>query len=168
MHLSTLIHIFALLALAIVSPIVALPSNDATLVARSAPSLQARASTPSLIARSPVPSGALKKRALRQKPLTPEEAISQQLCPTPMRVCSIDAQSSPTTLTEWIRDGFECVDTFEDLTSCGGCGSVDTKYDCTAIKGAHAVSCVVGQCRIDSCTKGYTPSLDGKSCVWTY
>lgn len=39
------------------------------------------------------------------------------------------------------------------------------RYDCTAIKGAQAVSCIVGACRVDSCTHGYTPSLDGTTCI---
>ncbi|GJE89558.1 hypothetical protein PsYK624_056610 [Phanerochaete sordida] len=165
MHPSTLLYVFTLLAAA--SPIAALPSSDATHVARNAPSLQARSPSPSLAARSPAPSGSLKKRALRQKPLTPEQAIWKHLCPMSMRACPIDAASAPTTLTEWIRDGFECVDTTEDLTSCGGCGGVDVKYDCTAISGSDAVSCTRGECRVDSCQEGYTLSLDSKSCIRT-
>lgn len=56
--------------------------------------------------------------------MSPSEA-SQHLCPQPMTVCPITPNSAPSTLSEWDRDGFECVDTEEDLTSCGGCGFLD-------------------------------------------
>lgn len=121
-----LIHVLSF-ALAIASPIVALPSSDAA--ARDAAPLAARAPTPSLAVRAPGPSARSNsspaKRALKQKPLTPEEAMSQHLCPSPMRACAIDAGAQPTTLLQWIQEGFECVDPLEDLTSCGGCGVVD-------------------------------------------
>ncbi|KAI0348228.1 hypothetical protein BDW22DRAFT_1309834, partial [Trametopsis cervina] len=114
-------------------------------------------------ARAPAPSGALRKR--KQQVLSPEEAISQHLCPRPMRACPLSPASAPTTLEEWISDGFECVDNSEDLTSCGGCGLSEPQYDCTSIEGAVGVSCVIGTCHVDSCAEGYVRSLDGKSCV---
>ncbi|KAI0094389.1 hypothetical protein BDY19DRAFT_863518, partial [Irpex rosettiformis] len=91
--------------------------------------------------------------------------VSQFLCPKPLRVCPISAETHPTNLEQWIHDGFECVDDREDLTSCGGCGLSDSKYDCTAIEGAVGVSCVIGECRVDSCAKGFTVALDHKACL---
>lgn len=128
MRLAALVPALSLFVLAIVSPIVALPSSVPELAVRDAAPLEARAPAPSLAARAPAPSArSIAKRALRQKPLTPEETLSRHLCPTPMRACPIDAQSAPSTLLEWIKEGFECVDPQEDLTSCGGCGAVDAK-----------------------------------------
>ena len=129
MRLTSVISMFAILVFAVVSPTaVAVPANEGVIAARGpSPGLVARAPTPSLAARAPAPSGSLRKRALRQKPLTPEEVISQHLCPAPMRACPLNAQSAPTTLTSWITEGFECVDPQEDLFSCGGCATVDTK-----------------------------------------
>lgn len=128
MRSTAFISTLALLAVAAVNPVVARPGGEPSLVARApSPSLVARAPSPSLAARAPAPSGSFTKRALRQKPLSPEEAVAQQLCPGTMRACPIDAQSSPATLLEWIQEGFECVDPQEDLTSCGGCGTTDIK-----------------------------------------
>ena len=121
-----LIHVLSF-TLAI-SPILALPNGEPALAVRDAAHIEARAPTPSLAARAPAPSArSVAKRALKQKPLTPEEAMSQHLCPSPMRACPIDSQSSPKTLLDWIQEGFECVDPQEDLTSCGGCGSIDVR-----------------------------------------
>ncbi|EMD42250.1 hypothetical protein CERSUDRAFT_110777 [Gelatoporia subvermispora B] len=175
------------------SPGAALP-NDSALKARSGPSLVARAPGPSLAARAPgpslaarapvpsagtkrhdarapVPSSGFKKRStLEQQPIASIGDISRHLCPSKMSVCPIthspDASTStPTTILEWIEDGFECVDFDADLTSCGGCGSFDAKYDCTTVPGALGVSCVAGGCRVDSCKSGYVPASDNKSCV---
>ncbi|KAG8975270.1 hypothetical protein FRC05_006213 [Tulasnella sp. 425] len=66
------------------------------------------------------------------------------------------------------RGGKECLDTESDPESCGGCLEVDphtTGKDCTSIEDADRVSCVRGKCVIESCRKGYTVGLDGKSCV---
>ncbi|KAI0686639.1 hypothetical protein BC835DRAFT_1287841 [Cytidiella melzeri] len=103
----------------------------------------------------------------KQKVVSQQELVSQYLCPRPMLACPISPESHPLTIEQWIHDGFECVDDHEDLTSCGGCGLIDVQYDCTAVKGALGVSCVVGACRVDSCMRGYTLALDGRSCVRT-
>ena len=59
-----------------------------------------------------------------QEPVMSPSEASLQLCPDPLSVCPI-VVSAPSRLSEWLRDGFECVDTREDLMSCGGCGVLD-------------------------------------------
>ncbi|KAI0783133.1 hypothetical protein C8Q75DRAFT_707670, partial [Abortiporus biennis] len=110
----------------------------------------------------------LEKR--EQEPLSQEES-SSLLCPVG-DVCPVSGSvkagsvknETPRTLLEWTRDGFECVDFKFDLTSCGGCGSMDSKFDCTAIAGSKDVSCDMGTCQVHTCEKGFTRSADGKSC----
>ncbi|WOO81668.1 Protein priA [Vanrija pseudolonga] len=60
-------------------------------------------------------------------------------------------------------DGFECIDTLRDLESCGGCPDVDG-IDCTALPGASDVSCVLGQCKVHACDRGFT--LVNGECVY--
>ncbi|KAI0931626.1 hypothetical protein AcW2_000472 [Taiwanofungus camphoratus] len=162
---------FAVLAV-LSSPAAARPS-DSALNARNANPVAARAPAPSAArrheARAPVPSN-YKRSMHEQQAITPVGDISQQLCPLSMAACPISSisgtlASSPVSLSEWIEQGFECVDFSEDLTSCGGCGSVDAQYDCTAVPNALHVSCNVGSCRVDSCKPGYSLAPDGKTCV---
>ncbi|KZT08785.1 uncharacterized protein LAESUDRAFT_676206 [Laetiporus sulphureus 93-53] len=100
----------------------------------------------------------------REQQLIPAVQDVTHLCPLSMSACPISS-SVPLSLMEWIEQGFECVDLSEDLNSCGGCGSVDTQFDCTAIPNALAVSCVVGGCHVDSCKTGYAIAADSKTCV---
>ncbi|KAI0076062.1 hypothetical protein K474DRAFT_1675880 [Panus rudis PR-1116 ss-1] len=152
----------SLVALFTVGQVSALPSPDASVEARNA------SPSPALQARSPAPSGAYKKRSMtkrQQRPLSPVEELSRQLCPFGMSVCPISSSSSPSTLLGWIHDGYECVYHDSDLNSCGGCGTVNVSHDCTTIPNAVGVSCVSGQCRVDSCKSGFTLAEDGKTCV---
>ncbi|GBE77258.1 hypothetical protein SCP_0101310 [Sparassis crispa] len=97
--------------------------------ASPAPSGVARRSAPSAVprhqARSPQPSGAARRSIPEQ------ESLVNHLCPSSMTACPISSSSSlasiPTSLAEWLEDGFECVDFSADLVSCGGCSSLDTK-----------------------------------------
>lgn len=180
MRLAAIVHVVSLFILAVVALPNAAPSQiyrrspapsgvyrrapAPSGVYRRAPApsgVYRRAPAPSLAARSPKPSAGLSKRAVQETLVNP----ATLLCPYKQTACPIDSESSPTTLQEWMDKGFECVDFKEDLTSCGGCGITDAKHDCTAIEGSDGVSCVVGNCRVDSCLEGFTRSLDGKSCV---
>ncbi|KAH9948233.1 hypothetical protein B0H21DRAFT_258781 [Amylocystis lapponica] len=155
--------------------------NDNAIKARSpAPSpLARRAPAPSPLARrAPAPSAAKRhdarapapsaaRRSIREQEPISSSHISQQLCPAPMSVCPIAGSSAPipASLEAWLADGFQCADFSADLDSCGGCGSTDAQYDCTAIPGALGVSCLVGSCRVDSCKPGFSLTPDAKSCV---
>ncbi|KAI0785419.1 hypothetical protein BC629DRAFT_1440504 [Irpex lacteus] len=113
---------------------------------------------------APAPSGYRKRDEPQQQPITGEKSISQYLCPRPMRACPVSPQSSPVTVEQLIQEGFECVDDREDLTSCGGCGLSDSKYDCTTIEGAVGVlhrRCMPRR----HLRAGYTLALDGKTCL---
>jgi hypothetical protein len=45
------------------------------------------------------------------------------------------------------QDGdYECLDTATELESCGGCVSLGSGQDCTAILGAWNVGCEQGHC----------------------
>jgi len=157
----------SVLALATFGEASAVPGAD--LNARALPNLEARAPTPVVEARSPKPSRRSTKRT--QEKLTPEDHFSIHLCPFEMSVCplpSTDAVTTkaPVTLLGWIADGFECVDFGYDLTSCGGCGSLDVRYDCTSIPHAlPGVSCSVGKCKVTGCEAGYRLATDGASCI---
>ena len=40
----------------------------------------------------------------------------------------------------------ECLDTTNELESCGGCASIAEGQDCSSIKGAWNVACEKGKC----------------------
>ncbi|KZO95956.1 hypothetical protein CALVIDRAFT_564237 [Calocera viscosa TUFC12733] len=66
--------------------------------------------------------------------------------------------------------GWQCVDVQSSATSCGGCAipsqlSEAVGTDCTAIDGAGDVSCVMGSCRVETCTEGWAVRADGAACV---
>ncbi len=61
--------------------------------------------------------------------------------------------------------GYECVDTSEDIESCGGCPGEGT--ECTAFDSIATAACVKGRCSY-TCPRGYDLGVDG--CVrsnWT-
>ena len=58
------------------------------------------------------------------------------------------------------QNAWECLDTANDLESCGGCignGGVD----CSDLPGADQTSCQSGHCVISTCLRGYNLSTDG-------
>ncbi|KAF9467646.1 hypothetical protein BDZ94DRAFT_1155707 [Collybia nuda] len=66
---------------------------------------------------------------------------------------------------------WECVNTQDDLESCGGCIiplhlGQEEGVDCTAIPGISDVSCVRGRCDVHRCMPGYEISSTGDSCVY--
>jgi hypothetical protein len=46
-----------------------------------------------------------------------------------------------------VLSDYECIDTDQELQSCGGCSSTGAGQDCTAIRGAWNVGCEYGHCR---------------------
>ncbi|KDQ63744.1 hypothetical protein JAAARDRAFT_189284 [Jaapia argillacea MUCL 33604] len=84
------------------------------------------------------------------------------LCPTGLEACPISG------LTSRSGDGsfdYECLDTTQELESCGGCVSLGKGQDCTAITGAWNVGCEQGSCVVYTCAAGYKRSANGQSCV---
>ncbi|KAI0348014.1 hypothetical protein BDW22DRAFT_1424247 [Trametopsis cervina] len=97
----------------------------------------------------PKPSGGYHKRHMKARTMT--------LCPTGLQACPLPGLM--------LSSGdYDCVDPVNDLNSCGGCSSTGEGQDCSAIEGVWNVGCVRGQCKVDTCTDGYTVSVDGKSC----
>lgn len=64
---------------------------------------------------------------------------SPKLCPTGLNACPIPGASG-------LTGDFECLDTTNELESCGGCASLGQGQDCSAIKGAWNVGCERGTC----------------------
>jgi len=81
-----------------------------------------------------------------------------RLCPTGLDACPIPGSSG-------LTGDFECLDTTNELESCGGCASLGQGQDCTNIKGAWNVGCERGTCVVYTCTGGFRRSSDGKSCI---
>lgn len=80
------------------------------------------------------------------------------ICPKGLTTCPIFANGLAT-------GDSECVDTYSDLTSCGGCASLNTGKDCSKIPYATLASCHGGECVVEECSSGYSVSDDETSCV---
>ncbi|WWC58727.1 uncharacterized protein I303_101271 [Kwoniella dejecticola CBS 10117] len=88
-------------------------------------------------------------------------------CPVGLSKCSVGALGSGL---------WECIDTKSDIESCGGCMyptpselnplALSQGVDCTSLAGTNGVSCVQGQCQIQSCAKGFELKINnnGTSC----
>ncbi|KAJ7162785.1 hypothetical protein C8R43DRAFT_919677 [Mycena crocata] len=88
----------------------------------------------------------------------------QKSCQTGWTACGISGGGP--------RD-WECVDTHNDLESCGGCPSGvvssltgdSTGADCTTIPHVADVSCVAGGCAVHKCLPGFKVADSGDACV---
>ncbi|KZO92360.1 hypothetical protein CALVIDRAFT_308913 [Calocera viscosa TUFC12733] len=49
----------------------------------------------------------------------------------------------------------ECVDTMNDMDSCGGCATLGEGVQCGQVEGVRETACVAGKCQIFSCGYGY-------------
>lgn len=78
-----------------------------------------------------------------------------KLCPVGLAACPIQGRG---------EGEYECLDSLNDLQSCGGCASMGTGQDCTAIKGARWMGCNVGKCEVYSCRAGWK-KVNGNECV---
>ncbi|KAI7955064.1 hypothetical protein MJO28_005464 [Puccinia striiformis f. sp. tritici] len=76
-------------------------------------------------------------------------------CPSGLTACPISLTASFTPST-----GFECLDIKQEITSCGGCATLNKGVDCSTIDGAALTGCSDGVCKI--C---YTYSQSGKECL---
>ncbi|WWC61301.1 uncharacterized protein I303_103882 [Kwoniella dejecticola CBS 10117] len=87
------------------------------------------------------------ERLKRKAETEAADGILPDLCPSDMRACKIPGSSGLL---------YECIDTSEEIQSCGGCveGDYSTRVisgqDCTAIEGAFTVGCQNGQCKVYS------------------
>lgn len=63
-----------------------------------------------------------------------------------MPACPLGFDACPISGLYGLTSDFECLDTVNELESCGGCLSVGKGQDCTAIEGSWNVGCVQGTC----------------------
>lgn len=63
----------------------------------------------------------------------------EKLCPAGLNACPIESAHG-------LTSDYECLDTLNELTSCGGCASTGEGTDCTAISNARNVGCVQSTC----------------------
>ncbi|KAH9440441.1 hypothetical protein MJO28_016362 [Puccinia striiformis f. sp. tritici] len=69
-----------------------------------------------------------------------------QMCPNVKETaCPISANAT----------GYECLDVKTEITSCGGCESLNEGENCMAIEGADEVGCEVGHCVVFSALPGF-------------
>ncbi|KAJ7784740.1 hypothetical protein B0H16DRAFT_1296976, partial [Mycena metata] len=88
---------------------------------------------------------------------------SGTICPAGTEQCGVWRQ--------WAQQSYgayECVNTQNDLESCGGCvspfaGDDATGRDCAQLPGA--VRCAGGECQVQSCLEGWSVAGDGHPCV---
>ncbi|WVF67648.1 hypothetical protein IAT40_002407 [Kwoniella sp. CBS 6097] len=85
-----------------------------------------------------------------------ETNANGQLCPASMAACPVDAASP--------KGAYECLDPMSEIQSCGGCATLATGRDCTAIPGARWMGCNAGQCEVYSCKKGWKLNGAGTAC----
>ncbi|WRT64307.1 uncharacterized protein IL334_001239 [Kwoniella shivajii] len=110
--------------------------------------------------KKPIPSSAPSSKIT---PLGASEDLSrclakQMACPiSPMTDIQLEKSTADTP--------YECVSPQEDLYSCGGCTTLGTGFDCTAIPGVLSVSCSVGLCNVHACEPAYTLTSDEQGCA---
>ncbi|CAH7687463.1 expressed protein [Phakopsora pachyrhizi] len=81
-------------------------------------------------------------------------ACKMDTCPPKSSKGEISIQ--PTSGTPSTVDGsHECIDTQEELTSCGGCTSIGDGLDCTKIEGVVRARCNRGICEAYRCDRGF-------------
>ncbi|KAA1470838.1 hypothetical protein DENSPDRAFT_775647, partial [Dentipellis sp. KUC8613] len=112
---------------------------------------------------------------------SPAKKPTDCVCEPPKTVCNGRWEGSGTCASRgegWMACGvfggaaraWECIDTINDLESCGGCAIPLTPYtpfgvDCTAIPGVADVSCLSGSCIVHRCLPGYMRTSDASECV---
>ncbi|WVQ72706.1 hypothetical protein IAR50_002266 [Cryptococcus sp. DSM 104548] len=79
------------------------------------------------------------------------------LCPRGLAACPIPGVAGA-------LDQYECLDSSSDLQSCGGCVSLGSGQDCTALPGARWMGCNGGVCEVYSCKRGWARAANGTVC----
>lgn len=99
------------------------------------------------------PSGAPKTKRAQVAIVAPDS--DEAKCPRGLNACPIPGAG---------LGQYECLDSTNDLQSCGGCASLGKGQDCTAIPGARFMGCQAGKCAVYSCKRGWK-AVNGTSCV---
>ncbi|KNZ60339.1 hypothetical protein VP01_1568g2 [Puccinia sorghi] len=79
-------------------------------------------------------------------------AVSRVACPI-----SETSEFTPST-------PYECLDTQQELTSCGGCVTLGNGTNCATLRGAGMSGCSNGKCTIFSCARGFKFSKRDQAC----
>ncbi|KAK8866080.1 hypothetical protein IAR55_001231 [Kwoniella newhampshirensis] len=167
-------HLWILTLVCLSTPILAMPTptiadHDALAIRyhidhrrhhpRSGPSSRPSASA----------SASARKRAIIPTPVVPQLPLGAPAdparCPSGMMACPITSMTNAPLLSAGSHIPFECVSPEEDLYSCGGCATLGTGTDCTAISGVSSVSCSAGICNVHSCQAGLFPTSDLRACT---
>nr|XP_031860955.1 uncharacterized protein CI109_003682 [Kwoniella shandongensis]KAA5528027.1 hypothetical protein CI109_003682 [Kwoniella shandongensis] len=84
-------------------------------------------------------------------------------CPPTTMACPIVPMTDAEVRSAGPNVAYECPD--EDLYSCGGCATLGSGTDCTAIPNVLSVSCSAGLCNVHSCQAGFVLSSNSQRCV---
>lgn len=76
----------------------------------------------------------------------------ESICPANETACPISDNS----------ENHECLDTQSELSSCGGCVTLNDGENCLIIPGAQGVGCLQGKCVVFSVNEGYKMSEAGR------
>ncbi|KAI9610294.1 hypothetical protein KEM48_002580 [Puccinia striiformis f. sp. tritici PST-130] len=89
----------------------------------------------------------------------PENKSEKPRCPTGLTACPISSVNIFTPSTP-----YECLDTQQEINSCGGCVTLGNGTDCAALRGAGMSGCSDGKCTIFTCARGFKYSKKDQSC----
>ncbi|PLW20180.1 hypothetical protein PCANC_09848 [Puccinia coronata f. sp. avenae] len=70
-------------------------------------------------------------------------------CPSGLTACPISKTTEFTASTP-----YECIDTQQEINSCGGCVTLGNGTDCATLRGTGTSGCSSGKCTIFSCARG--------------
>ncbi|MBW0550967.1 hypothetical protein O181_090682 [Austropuccinia psidii MF-1] len=82
--------------------------------------------------------------------------ITLGFCPTGLDACPISSLKPSA--------GYECINTKEELESCGGCATTGDGMNCNTLLGVKSAGCSAGQCLAFDCEAGFQLT-DQNTCV---
>jgi len=97
--------------------------------------------------------------AKARRSLPDQKAPFKPRCPSGLTACPISETSEFTRATP-----YECLDTQQELTSCGGCVTLGDGTNCATLRGAGMSGCSNGKCTIFSCARGFKFSQRDQAC----
>ncbi|OAV91845.1 hypothetical protein PTTG_12311 [Puccinia triticina 1-1 BBBD Race 1] len=97
--------------------------------------------------------------ARARRSLPEKSAAYKPRCPSGLTACPISAvkEFMPST-------PYECLDTQQEINSCGGCVTLGNGTNCALLRGAGMSGCSDGKCTIFSCARGFKYSKRDQSC----
>ncbi|RSH92951.1 hypothetical protein EHS25_008399 [Saitozyma podzolica] len=103
------------------------------------------------------PSGGSRKRSDRATiPITLGLGhVDPARCPSGMMACPVTTMTPFEAANVSADEEFDCVEWQDDLYSCGGCSTMGTGIDCTALPGVSSVGCSAGACHAKPGARGF-------------